>query len=359
MPVNLKINHFGNKNIILIYNSIVYICTLNDMDMKTDNGKSKPLTDEELTGLVEPGKVKVKKFDGFVSVQPGKATKLSPDLTNCLIAIQSIIKKPLWLLMHDGEEKNDYGWLSPQIWNSIYKSKTEFIDGESIALIVESPGGDAESAYRIAKFLRNKCGSYSFYAPRYAKSAATLLSLGAREIFIGKEGDLGPLDVQIPDYDDEKIYSALDEVQALDSLFSYSTNQIIKTTAFWAAMQKKKYQSIFPVATEYVVGMMKPLMEKIDTVHYMSLSRKLNIAEEYAFRLLSDKCDEQTAKRIASNLVKKYPYHGFIIDANEARKVGLHMVREMSSELENLCDQLLSLIGDDYLIGKFYTQEAK
>jgi hypothetical protein len=101
---------------------------------------------------------------------------------------------------------------------------------------------------------------------------------------------------------------------------------------------------------------MKPLMEKIDTVHYMSLSRSLLIAEEYAFRLLVDKFGELKAKRISQGFVKNYPYHGFIIDIAETKKLGLSNVSEITNETQNALDLLLDTIGDNYLIGNFYTK---
>jgi hypothetical protein len=291
-----------------------------------------------------------------LSISPGPEKELPLELTTYLLEIQKQLKgMPLWLLIHDGDEDNDIGWLSEEVWKNMYNSSSDFKQGEPIALIIDSPGGDAPSAYRIAKFLRNKCGKYTAIIPKYAKSAATLLSLGADEIYVGKEGDLGPLDVQISDYNEEKVYSALDEVQAIDSLFDFATNRIIQTTAYWSTIMKKKRQVVLPMVIDYVIEMMKPLMEKIDTVHYMSLSRSLLIAEEYAYRLLVDKYKEN-ARRISKNFVKNYPYHGFIIDIKEAQRLGLRNVGEIPEEMQNYFDKILDCINGNYLIGKFYTK---
>jgi len=46
--------------------------------------------------------------------------------------------------------------------------------------------------------------------PRYAKSAATLLALGADRILLGKFAEIGPLDAQFDDPEREYRLSALD-----------------------------------------------------------------------------------------------------------------------------------------------------
>lgn len=55
---------------------------------------------------------------------------------------------------------------------------------EKIALVIESPGGSAKSAFQLAMLLKRHCGGFVAVVPRYAKSAATLLALGADEIIL-------------------------------------------------------------------------------------------------------------------------------------------------------------------------------
>ncbi len=56
--------------------------------------------------------------------------------------------------------------------------------------------------------------------------------------------------------------------------------------------------------------------------------------------------------------VKNYPYHGFIIDIAETKKLGLSNVSEITNETQIALDLLLDTIGDNYLIGNFYTKEV-
>lgn len=74
----------------------------------------------------------------------------------------------------------------------------------------------ANSAYELAMLLRRHCGGFDAIIPRRAKSAATLLSLGADSIYMNDHAELGPLDFQVFDRDREELLSGLDEVQSLE-----------------------------------------------------------------------------------------------------------------------------------------------
>ncbi len=65
-----------------------------------------------------------------------------------------------------------------------------------VALVLDSPGGSIEVAYWILKALRRYVDILYVLVPDKAKSAATLLCLGANTVYIGPQGELGPLDVQ-------------------------------------------------------------------------------------------------------------------------------------------------------------------
>jgi ClpP class serine protease len=64
-------------------------------------------------------------------------------------------------------------------------------------LMVMSPGGDAEAALRIAKLCHAGRDDFRVVVPDQAKSAATLLALGAEAIVMSDSSDLGPVDPQV------------------------------------------------------------------------------------------------------------------------------------------------------------------
>ena len=69
-----------------------------------------------------------------------------------------------------------------------------------ITLILDSVGGEIYPSYKIINLLRNKCDKLSVFIPEKAKSAATLMTLGADEIIMSAESELGPLDLPMREH---------------------------------------------------------------------------------------------------------------------------------------------------------------
>lgn len=63
-------------------------------------------------------------------------------------------------------------------------------------LLLASPGGDGETAIRMVRSMQSRCTELTVVLPDMAKSAATLICLGADSIVMGPAGDLGPVDPQ-------------------------------------------------------------------------------------------------------------------------------------------------------------------
>lgn len=82
-------------------------------------------------------------------------------------------------------------------------------------LLLASPGGDGETAIRIVRSLQARCTELTVVLPDMAKSAATILCLGADRIVFGPGGDLGPVDSQMR-YPNGTLASAKELVEAVD-----------------------------------------------------------------------------------------------------------------------------------------------
>lgn len=90
-------------------------------------------------------------------------------------------------------------------------------------------------------------------------------------------------------------------------------------------------------------------MANIEPTRYTEVSRLLKIGEEYAIRLLKPVYGAH-ATTIASKLVGAYPEHGFVIDVDEARELGLKVEvadGKVGKLIENLCPYMdkLTIIG--------------
>lgn len=164
---------------------------------------------------------------------------------------------------------------------------------KDILLMLISHGGNIEPAYQISKI----CKAFSkekfvTLVPRQAKSAATLICLGADEIHMGQLGHLGPIDPQ------------------LDGLPALGVSQALESIASMA----EKYPGSSDMFARYL--RMALTVEQIGYCERISES-----AEQYAERLLLRKANlKDKAKSLAKELVYEYKDHGFVIDFEEAKQ---------------------------------------
>ena len=64
-------------------------------------------------------------------------------------------------------------------------------------LLINSPGGVGEVAIRLVRSAQSRCRELTIIVPDQAKSAATLLAVGAHYIIMAPASDLGPVDPQL------------------------------------------------------------------------------------------------------------------------------------------------------------------
>ena len=69
--------------------------------------------------------------------------------------------------------------------------------GDSIDIILETPGGFAEVVEDMVRLLRARYKDVGVIVPGYAKSAGTIFAMAADEILMGQLSALGPIDAQI------------------------------------------------------------------------------------------------------------------------------------------------------------------
>ena len=67
---------------------------------------------------------------------------------------------------------------------------------EDLHLLLSTPGGDGETAVRLVRSMQVRCNELTVIVPDKAKSAGTILALGAHHILMGPTSDLGPIDPQ-------------------------------------------------------------------------------------------------------------------------------------------------------------------
>ena len=95
-------------------------------------------------------------------------------------------------------------------------------DVDSLSLLLQSPGGDGGAVEQLIALCRSQCKHLRIIIPNRAKSAATMIVLGADEIVMGSCSELGPIDAQIPVVIDgvAQFMSAQSFIDARDNLVS-------------------------------------------------------------------------------------------------------------------------------------------
>jgi len=87
---------------------------------------------------------------------------------------------------------------------------------EDLHLLLDTPGGDGEAAIRIVRSAQARCRELTVIVPNQAKSAGTILALGAHHILMGPTSDLGPIDPQFQQPSRQGLFSAKDLIAAVD-----------------------------------------------------------------------------------------------------------------------------------------------
>jgi hypothetical protein len=287
--------------------------------------------------------------DYYANIHPGKEQPVPSEFVKLVHALEKSLGMPIWLIIHNGTGKWDH--IGHRTAVGFMREKRSLKKGQQIAVLLDSPGGYARCAYQIANQLRKHCGGFTAVVPQFAKSAATLLALGADCILLGEDAELGPLDAQIIDPEREDALSALDEVQSVERLFASSLDAVDQTMQLLVNRTHKKVDTLLAPVLHFVSEMMRPLFEKIDTVHYTQYSRVLKVAEEYATRLLVPKYETDAAKTIARHLVERYPEHLFVIDSREASKIGLK-TDTLSAEQMRIVEEMTPFLNSLTVSGR-------
>ncbi|MGD0197174.1 MAG: hypothetical protein ABSC56_04615 [Solirubrobacteraceae bacterium] len=260
-----------------------------------------------------------------------------------VLALENVMSRPVWVLIEGGRPPFDE--IDGGMSRAFFGEREQMKDCQGPpALLIDSLGGQAGSAYRIASLFRRHCGEFAAVIPRMAKSAATLLALGASEIYLGSDAELGPLDAQLWDTDREEYSSALDEVQALERLNSVALDVVDQAMFLLINRTGKKTGILLPPVLHFAAELMQPLLDKIDTVHYTQLSRVLKVAEDYATRLLQPMYSEDDAKAIARHLVNAYSEHGFAISREELGNLLTESLVDADPQTQSYVDRLEELL---------------
>jgi len=196
---------------------------------------------------------------------------------------------------------------------------------KGLALLINSPGGLGLAAERIINICRSYSGTREFIAivPGKAKSAATMICMGASKIYMSNTSELGPIDPQIP------------------------IKEGTVTVALWNVVQS--YKDLFKRAV-LEKGNLQPYLQQLENYDEREIKQfeaGLELAEDVAIRALKSGMMKAQSKGDIKKKIKvfltpeKTKSHGRSIFFEEAKKCGLNIeLMDLKSKIWQLAYEL-------------------
>jgi Serine dehydrogenase proteinase len=245
-------------------------------------------------------------------------------------------------------------------------SESESID--EIDFILISPGGSPDDAYRIIRTLRKNFKTVNVVIPFWAKSAATLLSLGASCIIMDEFAEFGPLDIQlIKERDDNLFIDPDDRESALIDQISLETIEKRAHSMFLNMFVSIHTNPYIPINKNdlandlltYLSKFYEPLLSQINPYKVGDKRRKNDIGTKYATRIINKyhpHIPNQQVNAFVDFLVNECPDHGYIVDYDLLKKqlpdIPLFDSKQLDVTFagysEKLTDITLYLLGADH-----------
>lgn len=168
-------------------------------------------------------------------------------------------------------------------------------------LLIHSPGGFAESAERIIEAIYTYCKDLRVIVPKQAKSAATMIAMGSKQILMSDTSEIGPIDPQMS-------YGNLGWIAVQSVIKAY--NQIKAEIAD----KQSRNQS-------YDAELIQ--LSKIDPILLRECEKQMGLARDIAVKLLNKKMflkDKITLEDVDKYLDDSETFsHGRLINWKTAR----------------------------------------
>ena len=184
-----------------------------------------------------------------------------------------------------------------------------------LVVLINSPGGSALAAERIINIFRSYSGKkqYEVIVPDKAKSAATMICLGATKIIMSPTSELGAVDPQRVEKEEGKLpkwFSIYNIISSYDRLFQEAIN----------LGEKQRIEPYLQQLSFY------------DPREIEELRSAISLSEDITIRalktgMLESLSEEEIKRKIQIFLVpeKRVKTHGRPIFGEEAKKIGLNV----------------------------------
>lgn len=213
---------------------------------------------------------------------------------------------------------------------------------KKITLILYTCGGDTMAAWNLINLIREYCDELDIIVPRKARSAGTIMCLGANKIYMTRQSTLGPIDPSINNPLCPKIningnsIPMQTSVESVKGYFDLAKNELkIKTES----------------------ELIKPFIKISENLHPLLLGDVYRIKEQIkmiAQKLLdSQLTDKKTKERIVNFLCSDSGSHDYSISFTEAKNLGLK-VDLVTTEMNSLINRWYQYIEKEMLLRNTY-----
>lgn len=218
--------------------------------------------------------------------------------------------------------------IGPDTVDEVYDALRATECAGRLVVLVDSAGGDLHAAYNLALLFRQfGRDDLTVIVPRWAKSAATLVSCSGDRLLMTPVSELGPLDPQIM------------SGGAMDKHFGPVSPLHIESTL-------ELIRNEFSTGSERLAEALTQRLQFPLTLG--AFKKSLETGQEYLRRLLVTRmlkgCPEQEVARIAHNFTVGYTDHGSFIGLGELEELGL--------VVEGLEGERLATVWDIHLLNR-------
>lgn len=237
-----------------------------------------------------------------------------------------------------------------QARQSVIEFKKDKGEIGEVDLIIHSPGGSPDEAYRIIRTFRKNFKKINCIIPFWAKSAATLMALGGSEIIMDEYGEFGPLDAQIGKRGEDGPHfvreSALNDEHSLrvieerfQEMFESMFVRIYGHQDINIPRSELSKQLLDNLSKFY-----DPLVSQINPYKLGEKRRILDIGGNYAKTILTQaQQDIDVITQFVHYLVHECPDHGFVVDYDIVRAFDLANIKSSSDVSNKYADVLQEL----------------
>lgn len=185
---------------------------------------------------------------------------------------------------------------------------------QQIDLVIYSRGGATIVPLPLVRLIRKYCTKFGAIVPFRAHSAATMICIGADEIYMTKKAELGPVDPQlnVNTPQGQRSYASTDIFAYLE----FAKNEVgWQPTASTPVELLEFFHKYCALSPDYVGKIYRMFTQSRKYIHELADSH----AKGYRLKKVAD---------LAETLVRGFGSHDYKIDSHEARsKLGLNVLK--------------------------------